>query len=265
MASELERDEARPSAAARLDTLASGLIAALLPLLSIAIVADLPERLGLLIYPEQVVGLILGGAAAVVFLRTNPNSRHLTAAVNRLLAFASVAVGVWIFIRFPVLSEHGFDHPTECLMIGVLLVIVCLEGLRRAVGQALLIIFAVMMLYAMFGNYVPGVLKGRPQPLGDLLRYLGTNSTATLGQAVQVAAFVVVPFILFGALLAMAGGADVFTRMATRLAGRGHGNTAKVAVLASCSVRFDFRQRRLQRHVDRRHHHPADEALGPAV
>ena len=203
-------------------------------MLSIAIVADLPERFDLLIYPEQVAALILGGAAAVVFLRNNANNRRTAAAANRLLALASVTVGIWIFIRFPVLSEHGFDHPTECLMIGVLLVIVCLEGLRRAVGKALLVIFAVMMLYAMFGNYVPGILKGRAQPLGDLLRYLGTDSTATLGQAVQVAAFVVVPFILFGALLAMAGGADVFTRMATRLAGRGHGNTAKVAVLASC-------------------------------
>ena len=234
MTPEAERDEARPSAGARFDTLATGLIAALLPLLSIAIVADLPERFDLLIYPEQVAALILGGAAAVVFLRNNANNRRTAAAANRLLALASVTVGIWIFIRFPVLSEHGFDHPTECLMIGVLLVIVCLEGLRRAVGKALLVIFAVMMLYAMFGNYVPGILKGRAQPLGDLLRYLGTDLTATLGQAVQVAAFVVVPFILFGALLAMAGGADVFTRMATRLAGRGHGNTAKVAVLASC-------------------------------
>ncbi len=227
-------DEERLSAGTRLDNFVADLIAALLPLLSIGIVAAVPERLGLLIYPEQVAGFILGGAAAVVFLRNNANNRRIEAAGNRALAFAALAVGLWIFIRFPVLSEHGFEHPTECLMIGLLLVVVCLEGLRRAVGKALLIIFVLMMLYAMFGDLIPGVLKGRAQPLGDLLRYLGTDSTATLGQAVQVAAFVVVPFIFFGVLLGRAGGADVFTRLATRLAGSGHGNTAKVAVLASC-------------------------------
>ena len=154
-------------------------------------------------------------------------------ALNGAMGFVSLAIGIWLFYRFPVLSEQGFLHQTESLILGTFLVILCLEALRRVVGVALIVIFAILALYAVFGDLVPGALKGRAQPVGDLVRYLGTDSTATLGQALQVAAFVVIPFILFGAFLVKAGGGEVFTRLATRLAGRGYGNTAKVAVIAS--------------------------------
>ncbi len=210
---------------------AAGLIAILLPLSSISIVLDLPQRLGFLIYPEQVAGFIVGGAAAVIYLRSD--QRGWLTALNGAMGFTSLAIGIWLFYRFPVLSEQGFLHQTESLILGACLVGLCLEALRRVVGVALIVIFAILALYAVFGDMVPGALKGRAQPVGDLVRYLGTDSTATLGQALQVAAFVVIPFILFGAFLVKAGGGEVFTRLATRLAGRGYGNTAKVAVIAS--------------------------------
>ena len=216
------------------DRIAIAVIAPLLPLLAIAIVVGVPEKFGLLIYPEQVAGLMLGLAASLLFLRSNAGRALAIVAVNRALGYAGIAIGLWIFIRFPVLSENAFQHPIECIALGSVLVIVCLEGLRRAVGKALVVIFFVLFAYALFGDLVPGALRGRPQPVGDILSYLGTDSTATLGQALQVAAFVVVPFILFGALLVAAGGGEVFTRLAARIAGRGHGNTAKVAVMASC-------------------------------
>lgn len=225
----IEGDHVPPKA----DHIAIAVMAPLLPLLAIAVVVGVPERLGLLIYPEQVAGLMLGLAAGLLFLRDSQDA-PLVKVLNRGLAYASITTGIWIFVRFPVLSESAFQHPIECVFLGTVLVVVCLEGLRRAVGKALVIIFFLLLAYALFGNLVPGALRGRPQPLGDILSYLGTDSTATLGQALQVAAFVVVPFILFGALLVAAGGGEVFTRLAARFAGRGHGNTAKVAVMASC-------------------------------
>ena len=209
------------------------IIAVMLPLLSIGVVLDGPQSLGLLVYREQVAGLMLGAAAAIVFFRGASSTRPAEALSNIGLGLASLAVGAWIFVRFPVLSEQGFQHPTEGLLLGAALLIVCVEGLRRVVGLALVVILGLLLLYALFGDYVPGPLRGRALPLADVLRFLGSDSTATLGQSLQVAAFVVVPFLLFGALLVLAGGGDVFTRWATLIAGRGHGNTAKIAVVAS--------------------------------
>ena len=66
-----------------------------------------------------------------------------------------------------------------------------------------------------------------------MLRFIGADSSAVWGQALQIAAFVVVVFVLFGGLLVASGGGDFYTQLAMRVAGNGPGNSAKVAVTAS--------------------------------
>lgn len=211
----------------------AGVLSTLVPLGSIAWIASVPQRLGILIYPEQIAALMLGAAMGVVFLRSVSPGRGPTNWIDSILGFASIALGIIVFIRFPTLSEGSFKHPTEALIIGIATTLLVMEGLRRVIGWALIIIFAIMMLYALFGDWVPGALTGRPQPLADVLRFLGTDSTATWGQALQIAAYVVVVFVLFGGLLLAVGGGDFFTQLSMRVAGKGPGNTAKVAVTAS--------------------------------
>ena len=211
----------------------AGVLSALVPAGSIIWIAAIPQRLGLLIYPEQIAALMLGSAMAVVFLRGVKPERGVLATVDAVLGLAALALGIYVFVRFPVLSEGSFMYPTEAMILGAVTVGLVMEGLRRVIGWALIIIFAIMFLYALFGDWVPGALTGRPQPLGDVLRFLGTDSTATWGQALQIAAFVVVVFVLFGGLLLAVGGGDFFTQLSMRVAGRGPGNTAKVAVTAS--------------------------------
>jgi TRAP transporter 4TM/12TM fusion protein len=211
-------------------------LAAVVPIIAIAWIMAVPRRLGLLVYPEQVAALLLGLALAVVFLREPAPDRPRAPAVlaiDTLLGFAAIGLGIWVYIRFPILSEGSFLRPNEALAVGLVTVALVMEGLRRAIGWALVVIFAVLLLYALFGDLVPGALTGRPQPLGDLVRFLGTDSTATWGQALQIAAFVVIVFVLFGGLLLAVGGGDFFTQLSMRVSGKGPGNTAKVAVTAS--------------------------------
>ena len=208
-------------------------LAALMPLAAISMVVDIPQRLGLLIFPEQVAGLMLGGSAAVVYWRYAARNTGAMAAFDMLLGILSLALGTWLFLRFQALSEHAIRFPIEALALGIAAVVLCIEALRRVAGMSLVYIFVGMLLYALFGDWIPGDLKGKAQPIDDLFRFLGTDSTATLGQSLQVACFVVVPFIVFGALLVMAGGGQFFTYLAMFIAGHGHGNAAKIAVIAS--------------------------------
>ncbi len=208
-------------------------LSVLVPAGSIAWIASVPQRLGILIYPEQIAALMLGAALAVVFFRACQEGRGLLNVMDAALGVAAFGLGLFVFIRFPVLSEGSFRHPTEALLLGIATTVLVMEGLRRVIGWALIVIFVVMLLYALFGDWVPGALTGRPQPLSDILRFLGTDSTATWGQALQIAAFVVVVFVLFGGLLLAVGGGDFFTQLSLRVAGNGPGNTAKVAVTAS--------------------------------
>lgn len=211
----------------------AGVLAAGVPLASIAWIAAVPRQMGILIYPEQIAALMLGSALAVVFFRSIDAGRGPANLVDLILGLAALALGVTVFVRFPVLSEQSFVHPREALVLGTATTVLVMEGLRRVIGWALVIIFAVMFLYALFGDYVPGALTGRAQPIGDVLRFLGTDSTATWGQALQIGAFVVIVFVLFGGALLAVGGGDFFTQLSMRVGGRGPGNTAKVAVTAS--------------------------------
>ncbi|SMC98156.1 TRAP transporter fused permease subunit [Rhizobium sp. RU36D] len=212
---------------------AETILALAVPLLATIWILSLPQRIGLLIYPEQIVALMLGAALGVVYLRQMDKKSAMEKLRDHLLGAASVLLSLWIFLRFPTLTEGAHLHQTEALAIGVAIVLIVMDALRRVVGMTLVVIFGLIFLYALFGDWVPGALTGRPIPLGDLLRYLGTDSSATLGQTLQIAAFVVIIFVLFGGVLMSVGGGDFFTQLATRVSGNGPGNTAKVAVTAS--------------------------------
>ncbi len=225
--------ESPPALPLRWLALLATMLACAVPLLAVAWILALPQRLGLLIYPEQIAALMLGSAMSVIYLRDIFVTGPARTALDIVLGLASLTLGLYWFVRFPVLSEGAFLHPTETLILGIAAVLLVMEALRRVVGWTLVIIFLVLFLYALYGNWVPGPLVGRPLPADDVFRFLGVDSTATLGQALQIAAFVVVVFVLFGGFLLAVGGGEFFTQLAMRVAGRGPGNTGKVAVIAS--------------------------------
>jgi TRAP transporter 4TM/12TM fusion protein len=221
-----------PQANRALDLIAAAL-AISVPILAVIWTLSVPQRLGILIYPEQIAALMLGFSLTVVYLRDVERTTGVMALINGFLALASFSLGLYVYWRFVDLSENTHRLPTEALILGICVVALVMEGVRRVIGWTLIIIFALLLLYAVFGDYVPGPLVGRPQPIEDILRFLGTDSTATWGQSLQIAAFVVVLFVLFGSFLMATGGGDFFTQLASRVSGNGPGNTAKVAVTAS--------------------------------
>jgi TRAP transporter 4TM/12TM fusion protein len=221
-----------PRANRALDLIAAAL-AIFVPVLAVIWTLSVPQRFGILIYPEQIAALMLGFSLTVVYLRDVERTTGVIALFNGFLALASFLLGLYVYWRFVDLSENTHRLPMEALVLGICVVALVMEGVRRVIGWTLIIIFALLLLYALFGDYVPGPLVGRPQPIEDILRFLGTDSTATWGQSLQIAAFVVVLFVLFGSFLMATGGGDFFTQLASRVSGNGPGNTAKVAVTAS--------------------------------
>ena len=208
-------------------------LAFLVPLVAILWVLAVPQRLGFLIFPEQVAALMLGAALCVAFSRDAATATGGRLILDASLAVLSVAMGIYVYLRFPVLSEGAYLYPTEAFVLGLTVALLVLEGLRRVVGWTLVIITLAMFCYALWGNLVPGPLRGRGQEFADVMRFIGTDSAGTWGAALQIAAFVVVIFVLFGGVLLTVGGGEFFTQIATRFAGRGPGNTAKIAVVAS--------------------------------
>ena len=63
--------------------------------------------------------------------------------------------------------------------------------------------------------------------------YLGIDTNALLGDTLQIAVVVVVPFIIMGQVLTRCGGSDFFADLAAALMGHFRGGAAKIAVVGS--------------------------------
>lgn len=210
----------------------AGILGALVPVLALVWVLRLPMRAGLLVFPEQVAAVMLAVSLAAIFLRTRGRG-GFPVALDIVLSVTSLGLGVWVFARFQVLSEMAVFHPVEALILGALVVGLVMDGLRRVIGWTLVVIFGLFMAYALWGNHVPDPMSGRAIPLAQVLRFLGSDSSATWGASLQVGAFIVAVFVLFGGFLIAVGGGDFFTQLSMRVAGKGPGGAAKIAVTAS--------------------------------
>ncbi len=208
-----------------------GLAVALLPLI---VVLGLPSRLGLFIFDEQIAALILGVGLALVFLRTRRDGgRGPAPAYDLVLALLAFGYGVALCWRFQTLSEGAFFRPVEAATFGVIGIVLVVEGLRRVVGWTLIVVFAALVVYALAGHLLPSSIAGRAMSAWQMVSFLGTDSTALLGQTLQIACFVIVPFVLFGRLLVAVGAAEVFDALGARMAGRAPGGSGRVTIVSS--------------------------------
>ncbi|MEM8852356.1 MAG: TRAP transporter fused permease subunit, partial [Pseudomonadota bacterium] len=104
---------------------------------------------------------------------------------------------------------------------------------RPAGAAPLVIVVASIALTGLLGHHSPGALQTREVAPERMLMYLAYDANGLFGLTLNVAATVVIAFVLFGQLLLKSGGADFFNDVAIALMGRRRGGSAKIAVVAS--------------------------------
>jgi len=212
------------------------LLAALVTLIAIGWAVSFQRVLGLNLYPQQFFAAILGLTLAVSYLMLPAVKGAARVRVPwHDVALALVALGTvgYVAVEYPRLVLLIFSRPVDIWLPGLVLIALTLEALRRATGWALVIIIALFVLYALFGDALPGRLQGRAQNWQLLSGYMALDSNGMLGLPISVAATVVVAFILFGTLLGITGGSQFFTDAAMLGMGRFRGGSMKIAVVAS--------------------------------
>ncbi len=197
---------------------------------------SLQRQIGLDLYPQQFFAGVLFFTLPVAFLTLPARRGTIRGAVpwvDVAMAVVAMVVAGYVAVEYPRLVLTIFARPIEVWLPGLILILLLLEALRRATGWALVLIIAVFLLYALFGDVVPGRLQGRAQNWQLLAGYMAVDSNGILGLPMSVAATVVVAFILFGTLLGITGGSQFFTDAAMIGMGRFRGGSMKIAVLAS--------------------------------
>ncbi|HWM46235.1 MAG TPA: TRAP transporter fused permease subunit [Xanthobacteraceae bacterium] len=212
-------------------------VAALLTLGAAAWALELPRIMAWSLYPQQFLAAALALALPLAFLMLPARRGAPRGAIpwyDYVAAVLGFLAAAWIAVRYPDLINTIFARPAAAYVPGVIIVVLLLEALRRATGWALVIIVAAFLVYAMFGNYLPGRLAGRAQDWQKLSAYLALDANGILGLPMSVAATIVVAFVFFGNVLGATGGSRFFTDASLVAMGRFRGGPMKIAVLASC-------------------------------
>jgi TRAP transporter 4TM/12TM fusion protein len=210
--------------------MSKGIVAlqALLIAVVVGWVLDLQRTvLGLNLYTEQMLLVVLGLAIAIGFL----SSRRLL--LDPALAALGLGLCLYLAYRYPQLVTELTLRPLDGVLMSAALALLVLEGTRRMAGFSLVGFTLAGVVYAMVGHHLPGVFAARPVDFTRLLVYLSLDTNALLGASLQIAVVVVVPFILLGHVLGRCGGSEFFTDLARAWMGRYRGGSAKVAVAGS--------------------------------
>jgi TRAP transporter 4TM/12TM fusion protein len=227
---------AKAEAAARVIGAADLICGTLLCLISIFFAAQIPTNFGFALFTEQGLAAILALSLCLIFVRVPARKGAKRGAVpwyDLLAAAAALAVGLYFAVRYPALIDQAFYLKTESFAIGIVLLPLTIEALRRTAGMSFTVIVAGFTIYALFGDWVPGKLQARTQDLYNLVAYLTIDPVAMLGIPMTIICTIVIMFVFFGQLLLKSGASEWFTDIASALMGRRRGGAAKIAVVAS--------------------------------
>jgi TRAP transporter 4TM/12TM fusion protein len=150
-----------------------------------------------------------------------------------ILAVVGSYAALYITIHYEALLQRVGTPEAMDVVMGSVLIVLVLEGTRRAVGWWLPAITVVFLAYAFVGPWMPELFSHRGYSVRRVVGQLFLTTEGILGIPVGVSATFVFAFVLFGAVLERTGAGEYLIRVAFSLVGHTRGGPAKVAVVAS--------------------------------
>jgi len=187
-------------------------------------------------FKQQYLALFLALALGSVFIAVKAYPNQPGDSVpwyDWLLALGGLAVGLYVTILYPTIAYRlGILSPDRWIFGGLALILI-LEATRRVAGGTLAWLALGVILYTRFAEWLPGIFYAKSASWARIASYLYLDSNGMLGLPIDVAAGVVVAFILFGQALYAVGGDKFLTDLALIATGRYRGGPAKVSVVSS--------------------------------
>ncbi|MEK9685548.1 MAG: TRAP transporter fused permease subunit [Rhodospirillaceae bacterium] len=151
-----------------------------------------------------------------------------------LMGITLVGAGYVLFYHEKYLDYGMFGElDTLGIIMALCLAVPFIEGIRRTTGTALPVIILIFLFGTMFQQHLPGLLYGKGYGLDRLMFSAWVGEGGIFGLPLSVAGNIVICFLIFGALMQVAGAGRWFIEIALALTGWSRGGPAKAAVLSS--------------------------------
>lgn len=196
---------------------------------------EAPTRLGFALLPQQYMAFQLGLALTIAYLKFNFRGEEKSTIgwFHGAIAASVFAVLMYAAIDFVWLLKEQPYRPWQITLIGAVVTLAVVEGIRRRTGWMLFSIVLVFMVYSQFADKVPGQLIGKALSIERMVQYIGFDPNAVFSTPLAVGTIIVMLFVFFGKLLFAAGGGNFFTDLAMAATGRSRGGSAKISVVGS--------------------------------
>ena len=187
-----------------------------------------------LINADWVRSIHLAFALSLVFLSFTFNKKTRTNIWTGIpIALIAAVASLYLVLDYDGIAARAGQPLPRDIVMGIVFIILLLEGARRSLGLALPLIASSFILLSFCGQYLPEFISFKNASLSKVINKLTLSTEGIYGIPLDVSANIVFLFVLFGAMLEKAGGGKYFIDLAFSLLGRFKGGPAKAAVLAS--------------------------------
>ena len=145
----------------------------------------------------------------------------------------SVVLTVYMLIHGERFDLQPFGYTTLDNIIAIVGILFLLDVTRRVMDWSLTILSVILIVYALYGNYIPGVFGHAGFDILFIAQSMMYTIDGVFGQILGISTSLIYMYLLFGGILLAFGGGEFFTKLALSLVGRTRGGPAKVAVIAS--------------------------------
>jgi TRAP transporter 4TM/12TM fusion protein len=153
--------------------------------------------------------------------------------LDLLLAVGTtIGVGYWI-IEHEQLAYRAGAYTWLDVWMGVIVTVVAIEAARRVLGLGMAMCAIIPIAYALFGSYLPFIIGHRGFTLRRVIEFVYLTSDGIFGVMADVVASFIIPFVVFGAFMEVAGVAKFFVDLSLAVLGRIVGGPAQAAVISS--------------------------------
>jgi len=174
----------------------------------------------------------LAFALLLVFLASFGKGMRMSL-ISGFLILVSLASTVYIYIFYDHLIIHQGTPTTIDIIVGILLLIVVVEGTRRSFGYILPALCLAFIGYAFLGQYLPGILNTPSSSVADIVSKLVLTFKGIYGEILTVSVNYIFLFIMFGALMKATKSTRFFQQVGNLAGKRLRGGPAISAVLSS--------------------------------
>jgi TRAP transporter 4TM/12TM fusion protein len=147
-------------------------------------------------------------------------------------AAATCGVAYWM-VDHESMAYRAGDYNQTDVWLGVVVTLLAIEAARRVLGWGIAMCAVLPIAYALFGSYLPYVIGHRGFTIRRVIEYVYLTSDGIFGVMADVVASFIIPFVVFGAFMEIAGVAKFFVDLSLAALGRIVGGPAQAAVISS--------------------------------